>query len=84
MKKGTLVRITHQCVPQGLIPDTFGILLYEFGNENKWYAIEVKWEEVFSNFSIRDLPSIDSHRIFMLKPEKEKTELSNIINLKTK
>lgn len=67
LKRDSLIRITHQCQPSGLIPDKYAKLLYEYGHEGKWYATKVDYEEVKEIIS--ELPKVDSHNIYLLEPE---------------
>jgi hypothetical protein len=86
MKSGDFVRVTHQCVPKGLVPDKLVALHYEYKTEGgtKWYAVELTESELESITEIRimsdnrklkviknyfEMPTIDSHRIYMLKPK---------------
>jgi hypothetical protein len=77
MKSGDFVRVTHQCVPKGLVPEKVVVLHYEYKTEGgtKWYALEPDaWEleklkEMKRIGKYSDIPTIDSHKVYMLKPK---------------
>lgn len=61
MNKGTVVKIITQCVPPGLVPPKFGMLLYPYSSDGKWYAVET---------DRRDFAEIvDSKNIDLLKAQ---------------
>lgn len=63
MQKGDVVKVHHQAVPAGLIPDKYVELYYEYAFEGrtKWYALETDRRD--------SIATIDSHLIFTLQPE---------------
>lgn len=67
MKVGQIVKVTTDCRPQGLVPDKYVKLVYQYSD--KWYAFETTER----NIAITDI--IDSGVITIIHRPKDETKL---------
>lgn len=65
--KGQIVRVVTDCVPKGLVPDYYAILLYPYGEDDK-----VKWYAQKTKIHPGPLHSVmNSNEIYILQPERD-------------
>lgn len=61
MKKGDIVKVTNSDKPSGLVPEYNARLVYQYGNDGKWYATKTEEKEAVA--------TLDKSKVFLLQPE---------------
>lgn len=68
MEAGQVVIVKTQCVPAGLVPDKLVKLVYQYGEDGRWYCYPVKRKNAFNNYW-----PVDSSKVTYITPPQDET-----------